>query len=289
MGGGAGRSLAARPLTLTALIAHPDCSLHDPGWKHPEHQGRLPAIVQAVERDIVALGPHLLETEAEPATERDLLRVHTSEHLAVVAQAARSAAEEGETVFLGTAFLGVETPVSGASWRAALAAAGTALTGVDVVASGKARNAFCLARPPGRDATRERPGQFSLFNNVAIAARHLQEVHGAARVLIVDWGPEPPATPEIFAGDPGVQVLTPAAHPDGLDRALATGPEWILLSAEFGDDPQVVYERTCELKRRADEACGGRLVSVLEGGYAASVLGKGAVQHLRALAGLPPA
>lgn len=284
MDSGSCGSLAAPPLTITALVAHPDCSLHDTGWKHPEHQGRLPAVVRAIERDIVALGLHLLEIEAEPATEHDLLRVHTTEYLSRVIDIVRSAAERGSTVLLDE-----QTPVSGASWRAALAAAGTALTGVDAVASGKAQNAFCLARPPGRGASREHPGQFSLLNNVAIAAQHLREVHGVARVLIVDWGSGQPATAEIFADDPGVQVLTSVAQPAPLYSAFAAGPEWVLLSAEFAEDPHRVYEHTLELRRRSDEACGGRLVSVLEGGYVAAELGKGAVQHLRALAGLPPA
>ena len=244
----------------------------------------MPAVVRAIERDIVALGPHLLEIEAEPATEDDLLRVHTTDYLSLVRQAVRSAAEGGCTVLLDE-----QQPVSGASWRAALAAAGTALTGVDAVASGKAQNAFCLARPPGRGASREHPGQFSLLNNVAIAARHLREVHGVARVLIVDWGSGQPATAEIFMGDPGVIVLTSVAQPTEQDRAFAAGPEWVLLSAKLAGDPHRVYEHTCELRRRADEACGGRLVSVLEGGYLAAELGQGAVQHLRALTGLPPA
>jgi len=58
---------------------------------------------------------------------------------------------------------------------------------VDAVMTGKLTNAFCAVRPPGHHA---RPAQgmgFCLFNNIAIAARHAQQRHGAGKVLIVDW------------------------------------------------------------------------------------------------------
>ncbi len=38
---------------------------------------------------------------------------------------------------------------------------------------------------------------------------------------------------------------------------------------------------------QADALCGGRVVSVLEGGYAPERVGEGVITHLRALAGLP--
>ena len=41
---------------------------------------------------------------------------------------------------------------------------------------------------------------------------------------------------------------------------------------------------TRELVSRAEQWCGGRLVSALEGGYAPDRLGEAAVVHLRALA-----
>jgi len=44
-----------------------------------------------------------------------------------------------------------------------------------------------------------------------------------------------------------------------------------------------VTEQVADIARRY---CGGRMVSVLEGGYALSALGRSAVQHLRVLAGL---
>jgi acetoin utilization deacetylase AcuC-like enzyme len=43
---------------------------------------------------------------------------------------------------------------------------------------------------------------------------------------------------------------------------------------------------TQQVKAIADRHAKGRIVSALEGGYALSALGRSAVQHIRALAGL---
>jgi acetoin utilization deacetylase AcuC-like enzyme len=43
---------------------------------------------------------------------------------------------------------------------------------------------------------------------------------------------------------------------------------------------------TAELKALADQHAGGRMVSMLEGGYALSALGRSAVQHIKIMAGL---
>jgi acetoin utilization deacetylase AcuC-like enzyme len=77
-------------------------------------------------------------------------------------------------------------------------------------------------------------------------------------------------------------------------------PDLIFISAGFDSlngDP--LGEFTLELSDidrltrfvtgRADELCGGRVISTLEGGYNPDRVGAAAVVHLRALAGLPPA
>src|SRR5205085_1537322 len=135
-----------------------DCSRHDTGWNHPDHQGRLPAVTRAVYRDMVALFDPLLQIEGMPAAEAELLRVHTRRYVDDVRRTAIAAAAEGRPLELG----GV--PVSGASWDAALAAAGCAVTAADVVLRGDVRNAFAPSRPPGRGARADEPGEHSLFN-----------------------------------------------------------------------------------------------------------------------------
>jgi acetoin utilization deacetylase AcuC-like enzyme len=204
------------------------------------------------------------------------------------------------------------------------------------VLAGDVRNAFVLARPPGRDALPDSAAGFSLFNTVAIAARHLRERHGVERALVVSWGSRPAThLRQALADAPGVRVVDIHAHPQsfpapqaappapmpgdvplppGSDGAVFAGalddaldalgsdaaPEFVLLSAGFdilaGDplgslavDPRGVHEVTRVLREWADARAGGRLVSVLEGGYEAQNTARAVVQHLRALTGLPPA
>lgn len=306
----------------TAFVSHPDCARHDTGWKHPDHQGRLPALVRAVYRDMLTLHGSLLEVEAVPATEEELLLVHTEEHLAAIRAASHRAASTGAVQRLeGEVF------VSGASWDAARAAAGTAITGAREVLEGRARNSFCAARPPGQGASQAGFDGFSLVNNAAIAARWLRE-NGVSRVLLAEWdGIGSSASPQVLAGDSGVFVLTVgalrdpvASHPgsrgiglpDGasgtlfrnafeaaIDDLLGTwSPEFILLSAGFeilaGDPigrlsvfPSDIHALTQSLRERAESTCGGRLVSILEGGYDQTSLGEATVEHLRALSGNP--
>ena len=188
----------------TALVLHPACALHDTGWKHPEHQGRLPAIVNAIYRDMPALHDAVLQREAELASTTALLRVHTPEHVERIEAAAARAEREGAAVFLDG-----DTVVSPASWEAARAAAGCAMTAADLVLGGEARTAFALSRPPGHHATADRAMGFCLFNNVAVAARHAQAEWGVERVLIVDWDVHHGnGTQDIFYGDPSVYVLS---------------------------------------------------------------------------------
>jgi hypothetical protein len=39
----------------TGFFLHPASPLHDTGWGHPEHQGRLRALAQTVGRDLLTL------------------------------------------------------------------------------------------------------------------------------------------------------------------------------------------------------------------------------------------
>ena len=80
-----------------------------------------------------------------------------------------------------------DTMMSPASGEAALRAAGAVVAAVDAVIAGEADNAFCAVRPPGHHAEPERAMGFCLFNNVAIGALRAREVHGLARVAVIDF------------------------------------------------------------------------------------------------------
>jgi acetoin utilization deacetylase AcuC-like enzyme len=209
------------PTAPTALVTHRDCGRHDTGWGHPEHMGRLPAIVQALYRDTPALLDVVLQHEADPATDAQLLRVHTPALIETVRSAAAEAGRTGELVRIEA-----DTIVSPASWDAAVGAVGCAVDAVSMVMAGRARTAFALCRPPGHHATRERAMGFCLFNNVAVAARAAQAEHGIERILVIDWDVHHGnGTQDIFYDDPRVHYVSfhIDGHYPGTGAATETG------------------------------------------------------------------
>ena len=317
----------------TGFYLHASSPLHDTGWNHPEHQGRLRALASTVGRDMLTLHGHVAQLEPGAAAEEDLLRVHTERHVDRVRRACEMATAR-ETIVA----IDADTKVSGASWEAATGSAGAGLAAAGAIVEGRIRNAFVAARPPGHHATPDRAMGFCLFNNVAVTARWLQAMGHAERILIVDWDVHHGnGTQDTFYEDPSVFYLSlheaphypgsgaatetgagagegstlnvplPAATPravylEAFDRALddALGrfrPDFVLVSAGFdvlaGDplggmllEPEDLHLMTRKIVEVGAEACHGRVVTFLEGGYDPKRLGDGAVAVVRALAGL---
>jgi len=301
----------------TAFVSHYDCARHDTGWGHPDHQGRLPGLMRHVYRDMLTLFEPLLEVEGGHASREDLLLAHEPDYLDRVREWSIAAGAQGRPMVVEG-----DLVVSEATWDASLAAVGSVLTAIREVIEGRVGNAFCALRPPGQDAMRDRPGRFGALNPIVIGARHLLEREGYARVLVVGWGG---GGVELAGHDParvrGVEVPVRSAGADDDDTespssargdwvasqrgalAAATAdftPDFILLSAGFDGvetdpvrpgplQPADFHGATVAVRTFAEEVCGGRLVSVLAGGYDPDALGASAVQHLRALAGLEPA
>lgn len=314
------------------LYQHSDCGRHDTGWNHPEHQGRLRAVMDALHRALPELHAYVEPVVARPADPAVLATVHTGAHITRVREACDEAAARDEIVALDA-----DTLVSAASWDAALAAVGCALDAVDGVLGGVHRSAFCPIRPPGHHATAERPMGFCLFNNVALAARHALSHTGIDRVLIADWDVHHGnGTQDIFYEDPDVFFLSMHQHPfypgtglatergvgpgegttlnlpmpeglapgeyvaafaAGLEEALAVfEPDLVLISAGFDAAAEDLLggftlreadfaTLTREVVERTAGSAGGRVVSLLEGGYNPGELGRNVVSHLRALRG----
>jgi acetoin utilization deacetylase AcuC-like enzyme len=76
------------------------------------------------------------------------------------------------------------TPITAGTWRAAVASAEVAMTGMKLVKGGE-RSVFSLCRPPGHHAGSDFYGGYCFFNNAAIAAQGFRD-GGAARVAILD-------------------------------------------------------------------------------------------------------
>lgn len=326
-GGGAGTG-------RVGFYLHPDAALHDTGWGHPEHQGRLRTLASTVGKDLLALHGHVEQLEAEAAPLAWLERVHTAESLRQLRDAVGRAEAEEAVVRVG-----LETFVSGASWDAITGSAGAACRAAEAVADGELSAAFVAARPPGHHADASRPMGFCMVNHVVVAARHLQATGRARRIAIVDWdvhhgnGTQAlvESDPDLFYLSlhqspwfPGTGAATETGRGEGegtvlnvplpagtgsevwqaaLDDALGRAakrftPDFVLVSAGFdglADDPLGGFElgvadfhlATRKVLGWAREAAGGRVLAVLEGGYAPRPTGEAVVATLRALADLP--
>lgn len=155
--------------------------------------------------EVAGLTRALTPLEPVEAPDEALLRVHTPEYIARVAE--MSAGPGGD------AGRGAWVPMGGE--RIVRLAAGAAMAAVDAVLDGRVATAYALTRPAGHHAVADEGLGFCVFNNVAIAARHALARPDIARVAIIDWDVHHGNGAEtIFWQDPA--VLTISLHQDGL-------------------------------------------------------------------------
>ncbi len=292
-------------------------------WRYPECPGRLQAIYNLLQQQLVA-GVDFESGMA--ATREQLARVHTSTYLEHIFSL------RGKNAWLDMD----TTAVSSGSVDAAEVAAGTAIAAVEAVLEGRASSAFALVRPPGHHAESVRARGFCLFNNIAVAAAHAQAALGCQRVLIIDWDVHHGnGTQEIFHADenvlffdihraapfyPGsgaledtgvglgegstVNVPLPGGSGDTailkafkeilVPAADYFRPDLVLVSAGFDAHRfdlamNVSHDGfaalTAIVQELADHHCSGRLAMVLEGGYNLESLSQGVRTVLQVLAG----
>lgn len=158
--------------------------------------------------DVAGLTEQLMLIKPRPATEAELMRVHTRAYLEALK--IMSAGNGGDAA-LGDP-VGV-TPFGPGGYEIAALAAGGILEAVDAVIERRVANVYALVRPPGHHAEAANGFGFCIFNHGALAARHAQSAHGLARVAIVDWDVHHGNGAEhIFWEDPS--VLTLSIHQD---------------------------------------------------------------------------
>jgi acetoin utilization deacetylase AcuC-like enzyme len=155
---------------------------------------RLSAVLQRFERTGTTDMLDLLKARA--ATEDELELAHDQAYIDV---AKRDVARKRGQLSTG------DTAISEKSFECAKIAVGCVLTAADAVLEQKNKKCFCLVRPPGHHAERNRGMGFCLFNNIAIGAKYAQRHYGVERVLIVDWDVHHGnGTQQIFYEDPSV-------------------------------------------------------------------------------------
>jgi acetoin utilization deacetylase AcuC-like enzyme len=187
---------------MVTLFSDPRMLEHIPSPTHPERPERLRAVIRHLERTGIAR--HCPTKPVRPATDQELLRVHSAGHIAAVDAFAASGGGQIE----------VDTWVSPGSSMAARLAAGAAVDAVASVIEGPGRRAFCAVRPPGHHARPDEPMGFCLFGSVAVAARDAVDRLEVDRVLIVDWDVHHGnGTQEIFYDDPNVAFLSIHRYP----------------------------------------------------------------------------
>lgn len=206
------------PVTLFTSSRFAD-HLTPPG--HPERVERF-EVMQAVASEFRANGGVVHEPRA--ATRQELVRVHGTDYIGLIA----------ETAGRATA-LDADTFTSPETYDIACLAAGAVISAVEHVLrppegghyDGPPR-AMALVRPPGHHAEADRAMGFCFFNNVAVAAAHAR-ASGLARVAIVDYDVHHGnGTQWSFYTDPTVLFVSSHQFPyypgTGAATEIGTGP-----------------------------------------------------------------
>lgn len=307
----------------TAYISHPDCLKHEMIDGHPEEPARL----RAIDDQLMAsqLFDFLRHYDAPAADKKDLLRVHSKEHVRNIFD---NAPKPGDPLFHADP----DTFMNEFTLPAALRAAGAGKYAVDLVMKEQVRNAFCAVRPPGHHAEHKQAMGFCFFNNIAVAAAYALEYYGLERVAIVDFDVHHGnGTEDIFAEHGQVMVCSSYEHPlypfsgrptvpgrlintplgkgsAGPEFRMAVQQHWLPALEEF--KPQMLFISagfdahweddmanlqfnesdyvwvTKKMMEIAETHCQERIVSMLEGGYVLQALGRSVSQHIKALMGI---
>ena len=304
-----------------AFITHPECFKHDMGAHHPE----CPARLSAIEDQLIAsgIGPHLTRYEAPLATDEQLTQVHPADYVQAIRDAAPQSGTvhlDPDTA-MNPWTLQAALRAAGA----AIMATDLVMTKKHNAAFCSVRppgHHACRARPMGfcifnnvAVAARHAMHVHGL-ERVAIVDFDVHHGNGTEdifeadeRVLMVSTF-QHPFYPYSGTDEPARNMvnipLQAGTASSGFRDAVAKswipalddfGPELVLFSAGFdahAEDDMAMLRFldadyawvTEQVKQVADRHAQGRIVSVLEGGYSLSALGRSVVQHLRVLAEL---
>jgi acetoin utilization deacetylase AcuC-like enzyme len=186
--------------TGSGWILPSDGSVLQP-YEHPENPETKRRILNLWRRSGIL--DQLTEVTPRAATRAEIEAVHPASYVDGIAE--QSAAGGGDA--------GGLTPFGNGSYDIALMSAGGCIAAVDAVLDGTVDNVYAMVRPPGHHAIPESGMGFCIFNNAAIAVKHLQRERGVGRVAMVDWDVHHGNGQQaVFYDDPS--VLTISIHQD---------------------------------------------------------------------------
>lgn len=165
-----------------------------------ESKARFASLVE-----VSGISKKLTSVELKPATETDILRVHTDEHW----QSMKSQSADPRGGDMGDGF----SPFALGGLDIAMLAAGGTMSAVEAVLKGDVENAYALVRPPGHHARPEMGMGFCMFANIAVAIEYAKAKLGIDRVAVVDFDVHHGnGTEACFEEDPS--VLNISLHQD---------------------------------------------------------------------------
>jgi len=177
--------------------------LHETGSYHPERPERLNAIYKGIEDG--GLIPMLRMIKATRANQKWIEMIHSIKYIM----------RFEEACIYGMAELDYpDNQMCRETFDTALLAVGGILDSIKLVMEGELDNAFCAVRPPGHHAEVDKAMGFCYFNNVAVAARYLQNEWDIGKVGIIDFDVHHGnGTQHIFENDPSVFYYSVHEHP----------------------------------------------------------------------------
>lgn len=202
-------------MTNTGIVLAQEYLWHDTGagwilptdgavlqpFEHPENAETKRRIINLWDQS--GLLDQLTRIVPRSAEVAEIELVHETPYIEQIAAA--SAAGGGDA--------GMLTPFGAGSYEIALKSTGGCIVAADAVLDGVVDNAYAMVRPPGHHAVPDGGMGFCLFNNAAIATRHLQRKRGVERIAMVDWDVHHGNGQQaVFYDDPN--VLTISIHQD---------------------------------------------------------------------------
>lgn len=165
--------------------------------ENPDTKRRLKNLL-----DASGLTQQLVNIDDRPATDEEILSVHTPDYLSKLTALNETGGDAG-----------VFTPMGKGSLDIARLAAGGVISLMDAILDGVVDNGYALVRPPGHHALPEEGMGFCLLANGAIAGKHALERRGLKRIAFVDWDVHHGnGTEAAFISDP--RALTISIHQD---------------------------------------------------------------------------